>query len=311
MGNAAGNSWTDSTRAAKWSEELDSARALRQKQRNESVAFLVLGMSGWWTANAILAQIPTFVVDTPEQDEIANQLNFFLQLGNIFPFAYTALMKGSTQQRWLVVNILGCQLTAVVVAMVLAVSWRNTTHIYFGERSVPLLLCTFVAGGVGCMSNVTYWCLAVRYEGTHATKATSIGMTLGGLLSSLLAVAQNAGRNPRFSTESFLVLVATGQVVCLLATASIAGAAASKRERPGDAGSKPKPMPTDLEDALLEAQATTKEVDAPNEGVIAGEYAGVGEREAPEEVHHVSSWLFCAMILILYAATYSIPSLQP
>lgn len=162
------------------------------------------------------------------------------------------------------------------------------------------------------MSNVTYWCLAVRYEGAHATKALSIGMTIGGLLSSLLAVAQNAGCNPRFSTDWFFLLVAVGQVLCLLATASIAGAAASKRERTNNAGAQLKPMPTDLEDALLEAQATTKEADATtNEGVISREYAGVGEKEAHEVVHHVSSSLFCAIFLILYAATYSIPGLQP
>lgn len=87
---------------ASWSAELEAERARKQTIMKESLAFLVVGMSGWWTLNAVLAQLPTFVVSSVEHDEIGNQLSTFTQLGNVFPFVYTAFFTEAVQQRYLV-----------------------------------------------------------------------------------------------------------------------------------------------------------------------------------------------------------------
>ena len=40
----------------------------------EAALFFVMGMSGWWTANAIVAETPIFVAETPEEQAIGNLL---------------------------------------------------------------------------------------------------------------------------------------------------------------------------------------------------------------------------------------------
>eukprot|EP01044_Picomonas_judraskeda_P001880 COSAG03_NODE_120_length_12312_cov_15.216900_11_plen_127_part_01 len=40
----------------------------------EAGLFFVMGMSGWWTANAIYAETPIFVSDTPEEQAIGKKV---------------------------------------------------------------------------------------------------------------------------------------------------------------------------------------------------------------------------------------------
>ena len=65
------------------------------------------------------------------------------------------------------------------------------------------------------MSNVTYWALASRHD-AWCIKSMSTGMTIGGLLTTALAVVQNAGSAPRFSVEVFIVVAAVLQLGGLL-----------------------------------------------------------------------------------------------
>lgn len=130
-------------------------RISRGRVLRESAAFLVLGMSGWWTLNALLNELPVFVCQSVEREQIGNQLSVATQLGNMFPFIYTAASSRATQQRLLVANTVGCQAVALAVAMVCAMGWEHTVEVFGAPRSVLLLLGTVLAGGVGCMSNVT------------------------------------------------------------------------------------------------------------------------------------------------------------
>ena len=56
----------------------------------------------------------------------------------------TAKLKHISLQ---VANVMVCQVIAVVVSLVLAFGWAETTHIFGEERSVLLLVCTLLAGG--------------------------------------------------------------------------------------------------------------------------------------------------------------------
>ena len=88
-------------------------------------------------------------------------------------------------------------------------------------HSVALMVLTMVCGGIGGMSNVTYWALASRFD-ERCIKAVSTGMTVGGLFAQGIAVAQRAGADPRFSPEVYFVIVAAVQGLLLLVMIPIA-----------------------------------------------------------------------------------------
>eukprot|EP00435_Cladocopium_sp_Y103_P069253 s621_g33.t1 len=125
-----------------------------------------------------------------------------LHSGNIAPIIY----KAATRRRPgnLVVAI-GCfQVVAVLSLLATMVLWHSTPI---------LLVCTVLAGSVGCMSSVTYWA-AVAQRPASCVRAMSVGMTLGGLLATGFAALQLGGRkqgNPRFSPEIFFLLAAVMQ----------------------------------------------------------------------------------------------------
>ena len=170
-------------------------------------------MSGWWTANAIVAETPIFVAETPEERAIGNLLGVATQIGNVVPFLYKGLVSKARQSEVLAGSILACQAVAVAAALLTGLLWRST----IGQHSVWLVLCMVVSGGVGTLSNVTYWALASRYDGVHCTKAMSVGSTVGGLVSAWMAMAQQAGRNPRFGLTTFMLIVALVQSGFLVA----------------------------------------------------------------------------------------------
>jgi hypothetical protein len=175
----------------------------------DSVLFFVMGMSGWWTVNAIMwAESPIFVAETPEKQAIGNWLSVSCQVGNVFPFIYKGIFSKAQQAKILSWSILVCQALAIATGVVAAVGWKVQASLFGEQHSVVLILCTIVAGGVGTLSNVTYWAIATRYPGTHCTKAMSIGMTFSGMISAWCAIAQNAGSDPFFSAEIFLLGVA-------------------------------------------------------------------------------------------------------
>ena len=184
----------------------------------DSALFFVMGMSGWWTVNAIMwAETPIFVAETAERQAIGNWLSVACQVGNLFPFVYKGAFTKKKQQGILAWSILICQGIAIATGVVTAVTWQTQARIFGQEHSVALVLCTIVAGGVGTLSNVTYWALATRYPGTHCTKAMGLGMTFSGFASAWAAMAQNAGTDPRFTAEVFMLGVAAVQGAFMIA----------------------------------------------------------------------------------------------
>jgi len=189
--------------------------------------FLAFGTTGWWSANAILAELPTFVESSPEGKKIANLLCVAIQIGNIFPIVYKAicawLFTDKTTRRILPAVVTACLISAAAMLALTAIFWgpRGTLTVLKQPHSVALLLFTMVCGGIGGMSNVTYWALASRYD-ERCIKAVSTGMTVGGLFAQAVALAQRAGANPRFSPEIYFVIVAIIQGLLLLVMIPIA-----------------------------------------------------------------------------------------
>jgi hypothetical protein len=79
---------------------------------------------------------------------------------------------------------------------------------------VVLLLFTMVTGGIGALSNATYWPLVGRF-GPHCMTALSVGMTVGGMVTQMFAVAQNAGHvdDLNFEPTTYFFIVAAVQVL--------------------------------------------------------------------------------------------------
>merc|ERR1719197_1730869 len=103
---------------------------------------------------------------------------------------------------------MACQIVAVATAVVAAIGWKSVITVFGEPHSCLLIVCAIVSGGVGTLSNVTYWALAVRYPGTHCIKSMSIGMTVGGLIVSSIALAQDVGENAIFGVDIFMAGVA-------------------------------------------------------------------------------------------------------
>ena len=105
-------------------------------------------------------------------------------------------------------------------SQVCAFFWKVTVDIEGTAYSWVLLLCAVLSGGIGCMSNVTYWAFASRYP-VYCTKAMSTGMTFGGLLASAIIVGQNAGSDPVFSGQIYFLIAVGIQLLMLVGTLPI------------------------------------------------------------------------------------------
>lgn len=276
----------------------------------EAGLFFVMGMSGWWTANATYAETPILVSGTPEKQGIGNLLGVATQIGNVFPFLYKMLSK-QRQVELLGRSILACQFAAIAAALLTGSLWSVT----IGQHSVWLVLCMIVSGGVGSLSNVTYWALASRYDGVHCTKAMSVGSTVGGLVSAGMAMAQEAGHDPRFSLSKFMVLVALVQAGFLLAFLVVLKSDPAASES-SNASLAAKPSNT------VDESNDTSLMRLPSRSGLAvdidlDDNADLDQPLVPEKLGQrdgISSLLKKAILVTMfaiYAQTYSLQTLQP
>ena len=257
----------------------------RQSQLLESIVFFTLGMSGWWMGNAIYAEMPFFVLYLPETQAIGSTVTLAIQVGNLFPFLYKGLLTAEQQSRHLSTAVLLSQAVATATGVMCALVWRDTVRIGGSEYSAGLVACAVVGGGMGILSNVTFWALAARYPGTHCIKATSLGMTVGGLVSSWLALVQNAGREAHFGVEWFMIFCAAVQAAFLVALLSVL-----RRQT----GPSPEPEP--------ESESESPAAAAGGAGESGPQGAGLSKTQ--ENV-------LVGALFIIYALTYSLPGVQP
>lgn len=122
----------------------------------EVLAWVLTGMSGWWSLNVIVAELPYFVDHLSEKEGLGNLLAVCTQVGNLAPIAFKAYSSCRGGHGGLVAVIAFCQFMAVAALVMCACLW----NLQVANKSLLLLFCTAIAGGVGCMSNVTYWAAA-------------------------------------------------------------------------------------------------------------------------------------------------------
>lgn len=233
----------------------------------EVMAWCLTGMSGWWSLNIITAELPFFVAELPEHQRLGNLVAVCTQLGNIAPIFYKTLTRNRPAAN--LAFLIGLfQFVGVTSLILCAICWRSTPL---------LLLCTGLAGSVGCMSSVTYWAAAAQRP-DNCMRAMSVGMTLGGLLASGFSALQLAGRqrgDERFSPFTYFLAAAAIQ--------ALQGGVFIARVR-----NQP------------QTEAPAAEVVEEGRQVVAG------KTPLPTVAKFLSAGCF-----LVYAATYTMPTLQP
>lgn len=241
----------------------------------EIAAWCLTGMSGWWSLNIITAELPYFVAELPQGQRLGNLIAVCTQLGNVAPILYRAVFRHQHGARQLVCVIAAFQCLATATLVVCAILWQSTA---------ALLVCTALAGSVGCLSNVTYWAAAAARP-PSCVRAMSVGMTFGGLLATAFSAIQMAGRkrgDPRFAPHTFFLLAAViqvSQLIAFLYRSYYEGLANREAEENLEPGSRSRSSCAEAAAAALPLPTAAK--------------------------------LLVASCGFIYAATYTVPSLQP
>jgi len=282
------------------------------------VLFQMFGMSSWWAGNAIFAQLPMLVTKLPERDALGSQLSMMVQAGNMFSIGYKIIEhhRGSINVDAV---IHGMNQVSLYVLMLLALFWDHTVN----GHSLILFALAVLAGGIGCLSDLTYWSVVMRHP-PPCTKAVGIGMSTGNFFILGISVVQVGGRtpdNPRFSVATFFVIAAFIQLIwgCIAlqisdelvpALSRVAGLVSTKLS---DRVLALSPM-RDKAVALLRADpgspTSNKDPEGSNE-----------QNEEPGEEHPgpnstglpsgAAITLFEGLNFLIYGATYTMPSLLP
>eukprot|EP00007_Cunea_sp_BSH-02190019_P008331 CAMPEP_0174239170 /NCGR_PEP_ID=MMETSP0417-20130205/13687_1 /TAXON_ID=242541 /ORGANISM="Mayorella sp, Strain BSH-02190019" /LENGTH=481 /DNA_ID=CAMNT_0015318083 /DNA_START=79 /DNA_END=1521 /DNA_ORIENTATION=+ len=175
--------------------------------------FVVLGMAPQFLQNAIFSETPMFMQMLPEGRAItANLLTAFF-LANIITLAYLII-----DSIWPLRDdiVLPTVLTiGVVNTILLSFFWDTSTEfISSTETSWPLLICAFIAGGVGNTSTLVLFNFASLYMPVFST-AVSVGYALSGFGASIIVWAQNPSSS-NFPPDVFFLVATFVVVFCLL-----------------------------------------------------------------------------------------------
>eukprot|EP00033_Pygsuia_biforma_P002255 GCRY01002499.1.p1 GENE.GCRY01002499.1~~GCRY01002499.1.p1 ORF type:complete len:512 (+),score=98.39 GCRY01002499.1:229-1764(+) len=170
--------------------------------------FFLIGVSPFLLINALWAEVPIFVAQFDSGD-IASNIGLFYNLANVVPLIYVLLVTKSQKSRSASSQSLADHfitsfliLLAIVDSFLICLFWRDKADGFF----YGLMICTFLSGVIGCASTCVYFNLVGQYKQIFKS-SLSAGMGGSQIITSLLAVGQNAGPNPRFSVEVFFFVV--------------------------------------------------------------------------------------------------------
>eukprot|EP00038_Savillea_parva_P007548 m.170913 g.170913 ORF g.170913 m.170913 type:complete len:602 (+) comp13308_c0_seq1:272-2077(+) len=291
--------------------------------------FVVLGASGWWSNNTINNENPVFVEHTPEGNRLPALGSFACQIGNVFPIVYKSItgfcLSEDARRSIIAPTVYVGLLSGALILAVCAFFWKNTIVIGGQEYSGVLLLGCVISGGIGCMSNVTYWAFASRYP-VYCTKAMSTGMTFGGLLGSAIILGQNAGCDPYFSTQTYFLVGVVIQLVMLVGTLPIlkfqeeehtnAMAASAARVRAASQSLKEDvvsesapllPKPTS-KSCINDTEYDPRDRSDSDESGIA--YRPVKQRAQPSYINR-DGFILCCLCFLVYGMTYALAPMMP
>ncbi|CAL8287223.1 unnamed protein product [Merluccius merluccius] len=226
----------------------------------------LFGMGSWVAINGMWVELPLVVSVLPEGWFLPSYLTVIIQMANVGPLFITLMHRfrpGALDERPVVYCIVAL---GAVATFLLAVFWKRTVTFGAGagvavERSVPLLVLSFLLSVVDCTSSVTFLPFMMRL-GPQFLTSYFVGEGLSGLVPALVALIQGVGvvecRNvtaaaaaaggvadgtfgnstmmkvyqpANFSAEAFFAFLGAMMVVCLGAFALLNHHPAVVRER--------------------------------------------------------------------------------
>lgn len=200
------------------------------------VLAIFFGIGSWIGINSLWIQLPLLVNVLPESWYLASYLVIIIQIANIGPILYTVIQKLCPIPDNIIIYML---LVVGVIAGVLMAFYYDITAYFLGqERSVVFFLIVFGFAMVGCTSSVLFMPYFGRFRDIYLITYL-IGEGLSGLLPGVLGLIQGVGGNaqcvknnktspddpefieehplPRFSTETFFIIVSSLFIAALIA----------------------------------------------------------------------------------------------
>jgi len=195
----------------------------------EHVSFFLLGMGPWMVVNSIWAELPFYMNETPEGYNIASRLALAIQIANGVAMGVLFVQKwwrkrsgkgliyrlGDRVMLPYVGEITFIFVLGILLFIGLMVADTRTADIDGHNMSVVLILLTFGAGAIGCLSTVTLWTFISSFPPVLLV-SMSAGMGFSGVPPSILSVIQSPDSAHRFSRKVFYALHAFMMAVALV-----------------------------------------------------------------------------------------------
>lgn len=165
-----------------------------QKKRNYFVDILVIffGISAWIGITGVYLELPQLVEIAPEAWKLPSYIVIIVQCGNVASLAYILYDKYSPcriNDAHLIYFTLfiGC-----ITAILMAFFYENTIEINGEQKSLPLLIFTFMFAVVGCLSSVLFMPFMGNLRSMYLI-TYMLGQGMNGFLSSILSLIQGVG----------------------------------------------------------------------------------------------------------------------
>lgn len=164
-----------------------------------SILALLFGTGSWIALSGLWLEMPWLMMQAPEKWSLASYLNIMIQLANIGPLIYWILHK-----RYKRVNDIWAthaqMLLGIFSCAMLAGFWNRTMEIFGQNRSINLLVFTFILGLVDCTSSVTFLPFMARFDSRYMTPYL-IGEGLSGFMPSIVVLIQGARKHQHLDSN--------------------------------------------------------------------------------------------------------------
>ncbi|KAL8608424.1 hypothetical protein ACOMHN_002657 [Nucella lapillus] len=157
------------------------------------VLIVLFAISSWVDINGMFVELPILTQRLPEGWTLPSYMAVTIQIANIAPFAYTVVRTVCPGRDIEVPVIYGIIGVGALSCFLLVFFWDATAVVGGKEHSVGLLALQFFLALVDCTSSVAYLPFMGAFRRQYLP-AFYVGEGFSGLLPSLMALAQGAGK---------------------------------------------------------------------------------------------------------------------
>lgn len=167
-------------------------------KRNVLVDILAIffGIGSWIGVTSTYLQMPLMVRTAPEGWSLPSYIVVAVQCGNIGSLIYVLYQKFAPKKCNDGHLIYITYIIGVIGGICMALYHQETIEIAGQQRSVALLVFTFMFALVGCLSSVLFMPYMGRFRDIYMVSYL-FGQGLNGFLSSILALIQGVGGSPK------------------------------------------------------------------------------------------------------------------